>query len=427
MTPPAGAAPTGIRLGSQAALQCRARASSRCARRSSRRRPLLVARPRLARTDTRRPTSTARCPRACAAASSSRSTSCRHASSTAVPTPAARSRGSFGSTASGRDVARRGRDRRDAARKRSRPQIPDLASRTTRGSGRVRRRTARRRVLVTPRLGALAGGVGGTLPLEIGGRRVPGARRRDRRPLSGYRRRGRHRRRHEHRTAVNTQVPGAGETNEIWLDVPPGGTAAAMAALARPPFRGVEAVSRDGLARRGARRPARATARCSRSTPPRSSRCSSPRSGSPSPCSPTCATTAATSTTSRPRARSRALLRRIVRVRALVVAIAGVIAGAVAGALLALLVTPVVAVTARATPSDLPLRTSFDLRVLARRRARVPSARGRARRARDPARVPRATAARRAPRSRAHEPRRGTRPLLRLPGQRTAVSRRCRG
>ena len=58
------------------------------------------------------------------------------------------------------------------------------------------------------------------------------------------------------------------------------------------------------------------------------------------------------------------LLRRIVRVRALVVGIAGVLAGAAAGALLALLVTRVVSVTARATTSDLPMQTSFDLRVL---------------------------------------------------------------
>ena len=52
-------------------------------------------------------------------------------------------------------------------------------------------------------------------------------------------------------------------------------------------------------------------------------------------------------------------------VRALVVGVAGVLAGAVAGAVLALLVTRVVAVTAHATTADLPLRTAFDLRVVA--------------------------------------------------------------
>ena len=61
---------------------------------------------------------------------------------------------------------------------------------------------------------------------------------------------------------------------------------------------------------------------------------------------------------------SPSLLRRIVRVRALVVGIAGVLAGAVAGLLLALLVTRVVAVTARAAATPLPLQTSFDLRVV---------------------------------------------------------------
>jgi ABC-type lipoprotein release transport system permease subunit len=59
------------------------------------------------------------------------------------------------------------------------------------------------------------------------------------------------------------------------------------------------------------------------------------------------------------------LLRRIVRVRALLVGVAGVIAGAFAGGLLALLVTRVVAVTAHATTAGLPLRTAFDLRVVA--------------------------------------------------------------
>jgi len=62
---------------------------------------------------------------------------------------------------------------------------------------------------------------------------------------------------------------------------------------------------------------------------------------------------------------STGLLRRIVRVRALVVGVAGVVAGAAAGVLLALLVTRVVTVTSRAAASTLPVRTSFDLRVVA--------------------------------------------------------------
>ena len=80
-------------------------------------------------------------------------------------------------------------------------------------------------------------------------------------------------------TAVNTQVPGAGETNEIWLDVPSGGTAAAMAALARPPFRGVESVSRAALLAE-ARNDPLGHGTSSPSTRRPSSPCSSPRSAS---------------------------------------------------------------------------------------------------------------------------------------------------
>ena len=102
-------------------------------------------------------------------------------------------------------------------------------------------------MLVTPRLAALVGGVGGTLALQIGGRRVPvrvaavvdhfpgttgEAVIGDITSLA---------------TAVNTQVPGAGETNEVWLDAPTDGVDAAMAALAQPPFRGLESVSREGM------------------------------------------------------------------------------------------------------------------------------------------------------------------------------------
>ena len=102
-------------------------------------------------------------------------------------------------------------------------------------------------MLVTPRLAALVGGVGGTLALEIGGRRVPVrvAAVVDHFPgtsgdavigdITSL------------ETAVNAQVPGAGETNEVWLDVPAGGADAAMAELAKPPFRGVESVSRAEL------------------------------------------------------------------------------------------------------------------------------------------------------------------------------------
>ena len=218
-------------------------------------------------------------------------------------------------------------------------------------------------VLVTPRLAALVGGVGGTLALEIGGRRVPVrvAAVVDHFPgtsgdavigdITSL------------ETAVNAQVPGAGETNEVWLDVPSGGTDAAMAALAQPPFRGVESVSRAELLDEA------------RDDPLGHGTLLALDSAAVVALLLAALGLALTvlsdlrddrgdlydleSQGAEPR-----LLRRIVRVRALVVGIAGVLAGAVAGALLALLVTRVVSVTARATTSDLPMQTSFDLRVL---------------------------------------------------------------
>ena len=218
-------------------------------------------------------------------------------------------------------------------------------------------------VLVTPRLAALVGGVGGKLALEIGGRRVPVrvAAVVDHFPgtsgdvvvgdITSL------------ATAVNTQVPGAGETNEVWLDVPSGGTDAAMAALAKPPFRGVESVSRAALLDEA------------RDDPLGHGTLLALDSAAVVALLLAALGLALTvlsdlrddrgdlydleSQGAEPR-----LLRRIVRVRALVVGLAGVIAGAAAGALLALLVTRVVSVTARASTSDLPLRTSFDLRVL---------------------------------------------------------------
>ncbi len=218
-------------------------------------------------------------------------------------------------------------------------------------------------VLVTPRLAELVGGVGGTLALEIGGRRVPvrvaavvdhfpgttgEAVIGDGTSLA---------------TAVNTQVPGAGETNEIWLAVPSAGVDTAMATLAKPPFRGVESVSRAALLDEARADPlghgtllaldsaaivalllaalGLALTVLSDLRDDRGDLYDLESQGA------------------EPR-----LLRRIVRVRALVVGIAGVLAGAAAGALLALLVTRVVSVTARATTSDLPLQTSFDPRVV---------------------------------------------------------------
>jgi hypothetical protein len=219
-------------------------------------------------------------------------------------------------------------------------------------------------VLVTPRLAALAGGTGGLLLLQVGGGTVPlrvaavvdhfpgttgDAVIGDIQSLQ---------------TAVNTQVPGVARANEVWLDAPAAGTQAAMAALSRPPFRGVEAVSRADLLTQAHNDPlghgtlialdaaavvalllaalGLALTVLSDLRDDRGDLYDLEAQGA-----------------------EPSLLRRIVRVRALVVGVAGVLAGAVAGGLLALLVTRVVAVTAHATTADLPLRTAFDLRVVA--------------------------------------------------------------
>lgn len=220
------------------------------------------------------------------------------------------------------------------------------------------------KVLVTPRLGILAGGEGGKLALAVGGKRVPVqvAAIVDRFPgtageavigdIEAL------------RSAVNAQVPGAGRTNEIWLDVPDDETHAAEAALAQRPFRGVEAVSRLALLDQA------------RDDPLGHGTLLALDSAAIVALLLAALGLALTVRTDlrddqgdlydlEAQGASPSLLRRIVRVRALVVGVAGVLAGAVAGLLLALLVTRVVSVTARAATSSLPLQTSFDLRVVA--------------------------------------------------------------
>ncbi len=216
-------------------------------------------------------------------------------------------------------------------------------------------------VIVTPRLARLADGEGGALALAVGGRRIPvrvsavverfpgtdgEAAIGDIGALA---------------TAVSTQVPGAGRTNEIWLETAQASGVAA--ALAKPPFRGVEVVSRAALLDEARDDPlgrgtllalvsaavvalflaalGLALTVLSDLRDDRGDLYDLEAQGA----SPT-------------------LLRRIVRARALVVGIAGILAGAVAGVLLALLVTRVVAATARPSTSPLPLQTSFDLRVV---------------------------------------------------------------
>ena len=219
------------------------------------------------------------------------------------------------------------------------------------------------KVIVTPRLGILAGGEGGKLALAVGGRQVPVevVAIVDRFPgTEGEAVIGDI---EVLRTAVNTQAPGAGRTNEVWLDVPESETDGAVATLARPPFRGVEAVSRRALLDEA------------RDDPLGHGTLLALDSAAIVALLLAALGLALTVRTDlrddqgdlydlEAQGASPSLLRRIVRVRALVVGIAGVFAGAIAGLLLALLVTRVVAVTARAAATPLPLQTSFDLRVV---------------------------------------------------------------
>ncbi len=102
-------------------------------------------------------------------------------------------------------------------------------------------------VFATPRLADIAGGVGGMLPLQVGGEtvpvqvagivsRFPGATGEtvvgDRVALD---------------TAINTAVPGGARENEIWMDVPPERVDAVSSALERPPFRALATTVRKDV------------------------------------------------------------------------------------------------------------------------------------------------------------------------------------
>ena len=370
----------------------RGRAGPRLAPRDDRdgRRALPVARPRPPRGPRRRPASTGRCRRRCAAARSSRSSSCRRASSTAAPTRATRSRGASGSRGSPTTgwIGEGGIVARPLA------SGIDLRYRISQQSdARVRARQATDgappAVLVTPRLGVLAGGEGGTLALAIGGSRVPVrvAAVVDHFPGTDRRRRDR---RHREPADGGRHAGSGRRPDERGLARRPLGRRRRRRRpqLARPPFRGVEAVSRRALLDEA------------RDDPLGHGTLLALDSAAVVALLLAALGLALTVLSDlrddrgdlydlEAQGAEPSLLRRIVRVRALVVGVAGVLAGAVAGALLALLVTRVVAVTARAAAVDLPLQTSFDLRVVAVGGACLPARRGGARRARDAARVPR--------------------------------------
>jgi putative ABC transport system permease protein len=219
-------------------------------------------------------------------------------------------------------------------------------------------------VLVTPRLAELAGGVGGTLPLRVGGAVVPAR-------VAGVVERfpgttgdlavGA---RAALRTAINAAAPGGARENEAWLDYPERETGRVLDALAEPPFHVLSVTARAELERQARSDPlARGTL------------------AALSAAALLALLLAAVGLALAVRADLRdergelvdleaqglppSLLRRVVRSRAAALSVAGLLAGVATGALLLSLVTRVVAVTARGGFAEPPLVATVDLVVLA--------------------------------------------------------------
>jgi hypothetical protein len=219
------------------------------------------------------------------------------------------------------------------------------------------------RVVVTQGLGALAGGVGGTLPLLIGGEPVPvrvGAVV-DRIPgttgdavvadLDAL------------TTAVNTSAPGSAPVSELWLDIADGQQRRVDTALEERPFTPLEKRSRAALEADARRDPlghgtllALAAAALAALVLAVWGLVLAIRTDLRDDRGDLVDLEAQGATPS--------FLRRVVATRAGVVAGMGVLAGVVAGALLAVLVTRVVSVTARSDQPEPPLVTTVDPLVL---------------------------------------------------------------
>jgi predicted lysophospholipase L1 biosynthesis ABC-type transport system permease subunit len=224
--------------------------------------------------------------------------------------------------------------------------------------------TAPPRVLVTPRLAELAGGVGGILPVQIGGARVsvtvagvvdrfPGAAGQlvvgDRSAL---------------RTAVNAVAAGAARENEVWLDVPDARASAVKAALARPPLRALSATTRRELEADARRDPlARGTLLALGAAAVMALLLAA--AGLALAVRSDLRDERGDLYDLEAQGASPSLLRRVVRLRALALSIAGLAAGAVVGAALVMLVTRMVAVTARGGAAEPPLAPSLDPAVIA--------------------------------------------------------------
>lgn len=216
---------------------------------------------------------------------------------------------------------------------------------------------------VTPELGELAGGIGGTLPLRIGGEqisvtvaavveRLPGtvgdAVLADRDALT---------------TAVDAEAPGRASVSELWLDVTSGGHASVTTTLARRPFAVLATSSRVEL-EADARRDPLAHGTLLALTVAALAALVLAVAGLVLALRADLRDDRGELVDLEAQGASPALLRRLVVGRAAIIGVVGVLAGLVAGVLLSLVVTRVVSVTARADAPEPPLVTAFEPVVL---------------------------------------------------------------
>ncbi len=214
-------------------------------------------------------------------------------------------------------------------------------------------------VVVSPRLAQLVGGVGGLLPVRIGGSIVPlrVAGVIDRFPSSedevvvGDRT--------ALRTAINAVAPGAARENELWLDVATDRRVEVAARLARSPFRALTTVSRADLEEDARRDPlahgtliALAAAALVALVLAAIGLALAVRSDVRDDRGELYDLEA--------QGASPSLLRRVVRFRALVLSVVGLLAGGLVGLALLGLVTRVVSVTARGNVAEPPLVAAVD-------------------------------------------------------------------
>jgi hypothetical protein len=219
-------------------------------------------------------------------------------------------------------------------------------------------------VLVTPRLGELAGGVGEVMPLQIGGGSVPVrvAGIVERFPATSEDAVIGHR--IALRTAINAAAPGAARENEVWLDVEPDLLDDVTRALARPPFRVLSATVQDDV-EADARRDPLAHGTLLALTGTAAVALLLAVLGLALAVRADLRDDGGEHFDLEAQGASPVLLRRVVRARAATVSAVGLVAGIATGVTLLLLVTQVVTVTARGGDAEPPLAVVVDPTVVA--------------------------------------------------------------